>query len=128
MFHQPPIHRKPRIHDDLFKQDPLRPSISLAEGMNDIQVAISFSYLTHKVSLTRTDIPIGVLHMPDDFCRFWWNTLRGAKQRVAFLDVDAAQFAGPVINVTEQDAVNVLQAIKVVGRRKEWQVAYGDFG
>ena len=39
-----------------------------------------------------------------------------------------ADAIGLVFYAKSPRAVNVLQAIKVVGRRKEWKVAYGDFG
>jgi len=44
------------------------------------------------------------------------DAFRGAEQCAAFLDVDAAQLASPVVDVVEQRAVDVLQAVEVVGR------------
>ena len=56
------------------------------------------------------------------------DALWGAEQSVAFLDVDAAQLTRPVVDVAEQNAVDVLQALKIVGRREQGETAYGNFG
>ena len=51
VFYQPPVHREPRIYDDLFKQDPLCPAIAFAKRVDDVEVAINFSDLSHQFSL-----------------------------------------------------------------------------
>lgn len=58
VFYQPPVHRESRIYDDLFKQDPLRPAIAFAKRMDDVEVAINFSDLSHQVSLGGADKPV----------------------------------------------------------------------
>lgn len=84
--------------------------------------------LRHQLGLAGAHKPVCLGHLPDDFRGFWRDTFRGAEQGVAFLDVDAAQLAGPVIDVTEQCAVDVLQAVEIVGRGEEREGACGDFG
>lgn len=112
----------------MFKHQPLGTTVSFAEGVQHIDVAVILSHGGDQISAFVVLKPTILRQSGEYFVGLGFNAGNGAKAGIVFADVHGADLASPIIDVLEQVTVQTLQVSEGVWRRAEFDFVGGDRG